>query len=124
MSIIGCNKFLFNDRKRLIADFERIAKTIRGIGDPLVAGYARLYLARRGVELIPEEKTYLLSMLEDFFKCWQNQTGEGSKFLKDSGLDSNGYYQLFLPILEWLLEAVGNGSSEVSIRIRYVFIFL
>jgi len=67
MAILGCTRFLRDDKKQMIADFERLAKTIRGIGDPLVATYARCFLARKGHELIPDEKGYLMILYEDFF---------------------------------------------------------
>jgi len=46
---------------------------IRGIGDPLVAVYARFYLAKKGYELIPKEKPYLLELLKDSVFSWNQQ---------------------------------------------------
>lgn len=39
---------------------------IRGIGDPLVACYARAYLCRVGMSLAPEIKTHLLPNFTDY----------------------------------------------------------
>ncbi len=39
---------------------------IRGVGDPLVAMYARAYLARKGVELMRGRNQYLLDGFKDY----------------------------------------------------------
>ncbi len=44
----------------------RLTKMIRGIGDPLVACYARAYLCRVGMSLAPEIKNHLLPNFTDY----------------------------------------------------------
>ena len=44
----------------------RLTKMIRGMGDPLVACYARAYLCRVGMSLAPGTKTHLLPNFTDY----------------------------------------------------------
>lgn len=113
MAILGCTRFLRDDKKQMIADFERLAKTIRGIGDPLVATYARCFLARKGHELIPDEKGYLMILYEDFFATLpQMQTPAFENFLKQSQLTRDQYLDLFSPALEWIIECIGYNAGD------------
>jgi hypothetical protein len=117
VSILGCYKFLYDDKKKLISTLERIAKTIRGIGDPLVATYARCFLARKGYELIPEEKGYLMLMYEDFLttqKQWEDPSFES--YLNQSQLNRDQYLDLFSPTIEWIMECIGNNANEQLYR--------
>ena len=43
---------------------------IRGIGDPLVATYARCYLVRIGV-LVTTNKSFILNNFKDFLSIYQ-----------------------------------------------------
>src|SRR5690606_13438904 len=54
MAIVESYKFILTNPERLVADFERIGASIRGLGDPLIASFARCYLARKGIDLIPK----------------------------------------------------------------------
>ena len=41
---------------------------VRGIGDPLVACYARAYLSRVGMSVAPETKNHLMPNFKDYLK--------------------------------------------------------
>ncbi len=55
----------------------RLTKMIRGIGDPLVACYARAYLCRVGMSLAPEIKTHLLPNFTDYLATLSQVCGCG-----------------------------------------------
>lgn len=60
-------KFSYDDA------LNRITHMIRGIGDPLVATYARCYLVRVGVHLT-SNKTYIQHNFKDFLNIYQMVT--------------------------------------------------
>ena len=113
MSMLSCYGFLYEGEDRLKKDFVRIAKEIRGIGDPLIANYARCYLARKGYELIPDEKDYLLILFDDFVQTQQQLEDEYfTKFLTKVGITKEQYLDLLAPPLEWMLEVLGKDAGE------------
>lgn len=57
--------YRFLDRNDIKQALERLTKIIRGIGDPLVAAYARCYLCRVGVT-VTSDKEYIKNNLNDF----------------------------------------------------------
>ena len=67
MSIIRCYNFI--DQSAHKDALLRIAKMIRGIGDPLVAIYARCYLFRVG-ETVTSDKEYMKESFIDFLDTY------------------------------------------------------
>lgn len=113
MSLLSCQKFLTDDKKKIKEEFVRLAKAIRGIGEPMVAMYARLYLAKKGSEIIPEEKDYLLILFKDFLRIVDSfKTDSFVEKLKSLGLSLDQYIDLYSPCIEWLLECIGVGEGE------------
>jgi hypothetical protein len=137
MAIIGCNKFLVNDTEdKIEREMLRITKTIRGIGDPMVANYCRLYLARKGHELLPpndpllgprKEREYLTLLYDDMMtslyrQCiapivqpgdQQHGTSDRIDFEATYQISNKGQYlELFTPCVEWLTECIANNAGE------------
>lgn len=68
-------KLLFSVFREYATALLRLAKMIRGIGNPLVAAYARCYLCRIGITLTaskPENASYLLQNFYDFLRCYNH----------------------------------------------------
>lgn len=57
--------YRFLDKNDIKEALERLTKTIRGIGDPLVAVYARCYLCRVGMTVI-DDREFVRNSLNDF----------------------------------------------------------
>jgi hypothetical protein len=97
----------------------RVAGQIRGVGDPLVALYARSYLARKGHEVAPLELDYLKTVFADHLV---NQTVIHSRPFKrrfarkkeTQMLDWSDYLDLYSPGLDWVLQCIGS-NAKVSV---------
>ena len=72
-AILRSRRFLAIDGPERALD--RIAGMMRGIGDPLVAAYARAYLCRVGWAVAPLHRSYLLNTLKDSLRL-EGDAGE------------------------------------------------
>eukprot|EP01080_Neovahlkampfia_damariscottae_P003853 gene3853-7013_t len=113
LCLLPCQLFLTDDKKQIKSIIERLTKSVRGIGEPMISMYARLYLARKAVELLPNEPSFVMTMMQDFFvllKEWK--TDEEWKIrLEKYGLTLNEYIDLYAPTIEWILEAIGQTNE-------------
>ncbi|XP_071450992.1 VPS35 endosomal protein-sorting factor-like [Hetaerina americana] len=99
----------------------RLTRMIRGIGDPLVAAYARCYLCRVGPQLMqvhppsslgPDTHMYLRENFYDFIACYKQLFSRGVKAqLEGQHVDVGTYLTLYSPSLEWILQGVANDAS-------------
>eukprot|EP01050_Picozoa_sp_SAG11_P020034 SAG11_NODE_3300_length_2539_cov_0.963934_3_plen_109_part_01 len=72
VAIVKCYMFL-EPEKRFPKILLRLANICRGMGDPLVASYARAYLVRKGRELVRTEKGYIGTCVEDMLFIFDKQ---------------------------------------------------
>lgn len=63
-----CYSFLTN--KEYTQALIRLTKMIRGIGNPLVAAYARAYLCRVGMSIAPESRMHLIPNFTDYLTTY------------------------------------------------------
>jgi VPS35 endosomal protein-sorting factor-like len=122
MALIQCNRFLYNDPFPALLD--RLSKMIRGVGDPLVASFARAYLASKALDVSPyitknpteSVLNPLLAGLEDFLFTYRHmkdsQFGNIRAVNPETGVTPDLYVDLFSPALEWLVQVIGHHSNE------------
>lgn len=116
MSLIRCYKFLPDvDYTQVLT---RLVSMMRGIGDPLVSLYARLYLSVVGRDVCPTEEfnTCRKTLVHDVIFSFKHyrQSGFVAKLSEKYNMTPSEYYRLMCPALDWLIEGVGkNASKEV-----------
>ncbi|OWA52067.1 UPF0505 protein C16orf62-like protein [Hypsibius exemplaris] len=111
ISIMRCITFL--EPRSVFAEMvPRFALMIRGIGDHLVASYARCYLARMVIQLAPEILPKSIVLVEDFVASMQ-QLGltKLKRKLTDQKLDMSSYVLLHQPALEWITDCYAKQSG-------------
>jgi hypothetical protein len=96
MSLIKNYKFIWEDQhsKALV----RISQQIRGIGNPVMACYAGMYLSKQVISLGIGEKTFLLSLVEDLCYCLIGIQLE--------------HYDLCVPAISWIIYCTALSSSK------------
>ncbi|XP_071508661.1 VPS35 endosomal protein-sorting factor-like [Diadema antillarum] len=91
----------------------RLTNQIRGIGDPLVAIYARSYLCRVGMAVAPNVKEHLISNFYDFLNTYSQLQGDTvQNILAVQRLDMASYLSLYSPALDWILQCIAHNASE------------
>lgn len=143
MAIIECYRFLENDAfPRVFARYSslllylrhfsicRINRMIRGVADPLVAQYARAYLALKGVSLLrPGVSQYLFDGFKDYlfiekvilslfaarvlpFSSQRFATPWLTDYLENRRVERVAYLDLFSPALDWVLECIAYRGDQ------------
>ncbi|XP_071796501.1 VPS35 endosomal protein-sorting factor-like [Asterias amurensis] len=91
----------------------RLTSQMRGIGDPLVAIYARAYLCRVGVAVAPNVRTHLINNFYDFLSSYsQLQSDSVQNILAIQRLEMSSYLSLYSPALDWILQCIAHHATE------------
>lgn len=77
MALVSIRKFM-PGKKVGETDLLRLSKMVRGISEPLCACYTAAYLARVGQTIDPEEKDYLMVLIDFAFKITEKAIREGN----------------------------------------------
>ncbi|XP_014223082.1 UPF0505 protein C16orf62 homolog [Trichogramma pretiosum] len=111
MAIMKSYNFLTTSEFSTILN--RITKMIRGIGDPLVAIYARCYLCRVGLSLQTSDFTFVKENFYDFLFTYKKLFSPliKSKVSKQN-VCLNLYLNLYTPALDWILQVLVATASE------------
>uniref|UniRef100_A0A182NQY8 Uncharacterized protein n=1 Tax=Anopheles dirus TaxID=7168 RepID=A0A182NQY8_9DIPT len=110
IAILRCYSFLAQDEFSLA--LRRLTKMIRGIGDPLVAIYARCYLCRVGMGLTLD-RTYVRENLDDVLMIYHTIFNGGIRSeIARHRITLNGYISLYLPALDWILQGVAILTTD------------
>ncbi len=93
----------------------RLCMMIRGVGDPLVGIYARMYLARKAREVAPELTDHLTTSFNDYLHTHTivSQRPTFQKFLTDHKISLTDYVHLYSPAIEWLLQCIAHKATVV-----------
>ena len=116
IAILKCYRLLMPSEE-LPKIVERLARAIRGFGDPLAATYARSYLVHKAIELTPLQAPELVhGPVMDTFFVFERQLqleADGSGVLKGlhhvkAAITPAAYFGTFQPALEWLLQSLAE----------------
>ena len=110
-TLLKCYKYLSDVDFPQI--FSRIGSIIRGLGDPLVALYARTYLVVVGNEVAPHLTTHALSMMQDtLFSFKMMSEPYHLEMLDKWKLSRADYVRLMSPGIEWIFKCIGRSATR------------
>lgn len=90
----------------------RLAHIIRGIGDPMVAVYARMYLAHMSCKVIPEEPKAIASTFEDYIiTCREFGQDKILSLASAAGLNKYQYRYYHGFALDFVAYCAGKGGE-------------
>uniref|UniRef100_A0A674MAA4 VPS35 endosomal protein-sorting factor-like n=1 Tax=Takifugu rubripes TaxID=31033 RepID=A0A674MAA4_TAKRU len=113
-AILKCNRFLSKTGIQEI--LPRLTAMIRGIGDPLVAAYARAYLCRVGMEVAPQLKDNLNRNFFDLLGTFRQISGENvQNQLVLQRVEVPEYLTLYSPAINWILQCIAYRAPEVNV---------
>ncbi|XP_029978055.1 VPS35 endosomal protein-sorting factor-like isoform X1 [Sphaeramia orbicularis] len=110
-AILKCNRFL--NKSGIQDTLPRLTSMIRGIGDPLVAAYARAYLCRVGMEVAPHLKDSLNRNFFDLLGTFRQISGESvQNQLVMQRVEVPEYLTLYSPAINWILQCIAYRAPE------------
>ena len=130
LALIKCYRFLEDDS--FINNLSRLGKSTRGMGDPLVATYARAFLTSKALDMSyafidnrppPSQWTvvaapYRRAVLEAFddfmfaFKCHRTDSFATVAAVASKKVTADEFVDLFSPAVEWVLQNIGYRAGE------------
>ncbi|XP_069036894.1 VPS35 endosomal protein-sorting factor-like [Lepisosteus oculatus] len=110
-AILKCHRFL--SKAGIQETLPRLTAMIRGIGDPLVAVYARAYLCRIGMEVSPHLKDSLNRNFFDLLTTFQQVHSDSvQNQLLLQHVEIPAYLILYSPAVHWILQCVSYRAPE------------
>ncbi|XP_048869187.1 VPS35 endosomal protein-sorting factor-like isoform X2 [Brienomyrus brachyistius] len=110
-AILNCNCFL--SKSGVQETLPRLTAMIRGIGDPLVAVYARAYLCRVGMAVAPHLKESLNKNFFDLLASFrQTHSDSVQNQLVLQRVEVPVYLTLYSPAIHWILQCVSYRAPE------------
>ncbi|KAE8896125.1 hypothetical protein PF005_g10494 [Phytophthora fragariae] len=118
IALIGCYRFLCDgEYPQIVA---RLSNMLKGVGEPMVALYARLYLALASSELLgttsPSEQAIVVSSsLFDYFYAFNwFRRNKLEHWLLTHKMEHDEYLALHSPAVEWLVKCAAPGATQDS----------
>lgn len=104
---------------RFISDSEypaiisRLSSMIRGIGDPTVAVYTRMYLAITGIKLLDSQTVQVLvdSFQDYLFMYKEFKVRKMISYLRAHEIDETEFLAIHSPAVEWILKSIGSKAD-------------
>ncbi|XP_046912488.2 LOW QUALITY PROTEIN: VPS35 endosomal protein-sorting factor-like [Dermatophagoides farinae] len=122
-SVLQIYSFLItreNQREEYERILLRLTRMTRGIGDPLVSIYCRVYLCRIVIKLFPESKKIFLQNIYDIIDNVDQLT---CHYVRDSLMAQNIeyplYYSLFHPAMDWIFNCLFYKGSNYDNILKY-----
>uniref|UniRef100_A0A3Q2TGY7 VPS35 endosomal protein-sorting factor-like n=1 Tax=Fundulus heteroclitus TaxID=8078 RepID=A0A3Q2TGY7_FUNHE len=110
-AILKCSRFL--SKSGIQETLPRLTAMIRGIGDPLVAAYARAYLCRVGMEVAPQLKESLNANFFDLLATFRQVSGDSvQRQLHLQRVEAPEYLTLYSPAINWILQCIAYRAPE------------
>ena len=108
---------------------KRLSTLIRGIGDPLVAAYARAYIVHRAfdVALLDQRediRPIVLETFDDFLFCFNDidkHNFENIEVVRSEKINKADYIDLFNPCLDWIVQCMFKSNYILSYCVCCVF---
>uniref|UniRef100_A0A4W4H191 VPS35 endosomal protein-sorting factor-like n=1 Tax=Electrophorus electricus TaxID=8005 RepID=A0A4W4H191_ELEEL len=120
-AILKCNRFLNNSG--IQETVPRLTAMVRGIGDPLVAVYARAYLCRVGMEVTPHLKDSLNKNFFDLLASFRQIHGDAvQNQLVLQRVEVPVYLTLYSPAIHWILQCVAYRASDDYITCAEIWV--
>lgn len=119
LSLFKCWRFI-----RPTTDFpsimKRLSTMIRGIGDPLVAAYARAYIVHRAFDdaLLDQRRDIrpiVLETFDDFLFCFNDidkHNFDNIAAVKENKISKGDYIDLFNPCLDWIIQCIAYQAND------------
>ena len=117
MCLLPCYRFISDEEYPAIVT--RLFGSIRGLGNPLLAVYARTYLARQVAKLLAGRagRGRLLPGVMDYLFAFEDlKLRKAHAMLAVYGLPLAGVLRLHEPGVAWQLRQLGDGADEDTFR--------
>jgi len=114
-AMLSCNVFMneFNVKDTIV----RLSQTIRGIGDPLKAAYARMYLAKCIGINNQFNETLSKETYEEFISVFGDVGEDIIKYIP--GFSLLDYVHLFRPVSDWIILCLTRHTTEKNVLERF-----
>lgn len=112
IAIIGNYKFLSADIYKQVIYRQNLM--LRGVGDPLIATYLRAYLARKGWEVLPMYKDYVIRGFYDYLFIHDVMMAREpfQSMIESYQLTREQYLDLYTPAVDWLLSCIAYQAKR------------